>query len=30
MTTFLILLLFAVIFVVAGGVLLYFRGRTKE
>jgi hypothetical protein len=30
MTTFLILLLFAVIFVVAGGALLYFRGRTKQ
>ncbi len=30
MTTFLILLLFAVIFFVAGGVLLYFRNRNKE
>lgn len=30
MTTFLILLLFAVIFLVAGGALLYFRGRTKQ
>ena len=30
MTTFLILLLFAVIFLVAGGALLYFRNRTKQ
>ena len=30
MVTFLILLLFAVIFLVAGGVLLYFRNRTKQ
>jgi hypothetical protein len=30
MTTFLILLLFAVIFLVAGGALLYFRGKTKQ
>ena len=30
MTTFLILLLFAIIFLVAGGALLYFRGRTKQ
>jgi hypothetical protein len=30
MTTFLILLLFAVIFLVAGGVLLYFRQRNKQ
>src|ERR671939_2204686 len=30
MTTFLILLLFAVIFLVAGGVLLYFRNRAKQ
>ena len=30
MTTFLILLLFAVIFLVAGGALLYFRSRTKQ
>ncbi len=30
MVAFLILLLFAVIFVVAGGVLLYFRNRTKQ
>ncbi len=30
MTTFLIPLLFAVIFLVAGGALLYFRGRTKQ
>src|SRR5215203_1976481 len=30
MVAFLILLLFAVIFVVAGGVLLYFRNRTKK
>jgi hypothetical protein len=30
MTTFLILLLFAVIFLAAGGALLYFRGRTKQ
>jgi hypothetical protein len=29
-TTFLILLLFAVIFLVAGGALLYFRNRTKQ
>jgi hypothetical protein len=29
-TTFLILLLFAVIFIVAGGALLYFRNRTKQ
>jgi hypothetical protein len=29
-TTFLILLLFAIIFLVAGGALLYFRGRTKQ
>jgi heme/copper-type cytochrome/quinol oxidase subunit 2 len=28
--TFLILLLFAVIFVVAGGVLLYFRNKNKQ
>src|SRR5215212_4727262 len=30
MVAFLILLLFAVIFLVAGGVLLYFRNRTKQ
>ena len=30
MTTFLILLLFALIFLVAGGALLYFRSRTKQ
>ena len=30
MVTFLILLLFAVIFLVAGGVLLYFRNKTKQ
>src|ERR687898_1056023 len=30
MVTFLILLLFAVIFLVACGVLLYFRNRTKQ
>jgi hypothetical protein len=30
MATFLILLLFAVIFLVAGGALLYFRNRTKQ
>lgn len=30
MIAFLILLLFAVIFLVAGGVMLYFRGRTKQ
>ena len=30
MTTFLILLLFAVIFFVVGGALLYFRSRTKQ
>jgi hypothetical protein len=30
MTTFLILLLFAIIFLVAGGALLYFRSRTKQ
>ncbi len=30
MVVFLILLLFAVIFLVAGGVLLYFRNRTKQ
>jgi hypothetical protein len=30
MTAFLILLLFAVIFLVAGGALLYFRGRTRQ
>jgi hypothetical protein len=30
MVAFLILLLFAIIFVVAGGVLLYFRNRTKR
>src|SRR5918997_4161574 len=30
MVTFLILLLFAVIFVVAGGVLLYFRNKNKQ
>ena len=30
MTTFLILLLFAIIFLVAGGALLYFRGKTKQ
>src|SRR5215208_6552498 len=30
MVAFLILLLFAVIFLVAGGVLLYFRNRTKK
>jgi hypothetical protein len=30
MVAFLILLLFAVIFLVAGGVMLYFRGRTKQ
>src|SRR5918997_1903731 len=30
MTTLLILLLFAIIFLVAGGALLYFRGRTKQ
>ena len=30
MVAFLILLLFAVIFLVAGGVLLYFRSRTKQ
>ncbi len=30
MVTFLILLLFAVIFLVAGGALLYFRSRTKQ
>jgi len=30
LVTFLILLLFAVIFLVAGGVLLYFRNRTKQ
>ncbi len=30
MTTFLILLLFAVIFLVAGGALLYFRNRAKQ
>jgi E3 Ubiquitin ligase len=30
LTTFLILLLFAVIFFVAGGALLYFRSRTKQ
>jgi hypothetical protein len=30
LVAFLILLLFAVIFVVAGGVLLYFRNRTKQ
>jgi hypothetical protein len=29
-TTFLILLLFAIIFLVAGGALLYFRNRTKQ
>jgi hypothetical protein len=29
-TKFLILLLFAIIFLVAGGALLYFRGRTKQ
>ena len=30
MTTFLILLLFAIIFLVAGGALLYFRIRTEQ
>ena len=30
MTTFLNLLLFAFIFLVAGGTLLYFRGKTKQ
>src|SRR5918911_4998989 len=30
MVAFLILLLFAVIFLIAGGVLLYFRNRTKQ
>ena len=30
MTTFLILLLFAIIFLVAGGALLYFRSKTKQ
>src|ERR671916_1797938 len=30
MTTFLILLLFALIFLVAGGALLYFRSRTRQ
>src|SRR5215210_1645747 len=30
MTTFLILLLFAVIFLVAGGALLYFRNKNKQ
>jgi hypothetical protein len=30
MVVFLILLLFAVIFLVVGGVLLYFRNRTKQ
>ncbi len=30
MTTFLILLLFAVIFLVAGGMLLYFRGKPSR
>src|SRR5829696_2604265 len=30
MVAFLILLLFAIIFLVAGGVLLYFRNRTKQ
>src|ERR687893_2272919 len=30
MTTFLILLLFAIIFLVAGGALLYFRNRTRQ
>ena len=30
MTTFLILLLFAIIFLAAGGALLYFRNRTKQ
>ena len=30
MVTFLILLLFAIIFLVAGGVLLYFRSRTQQ
>jgi hypothetical protein len=29
-TTFLILLLFAIIFLVAGGALLYFRNRTEQ
>jgi hypothetical protein len=30
MVTFLILLLFAVIFLVAGGALLYFRNKNKQ
>ncbi len=30
MVTFLILLLFAVIFLAAGGVLLYFRNKNKQ
>ena len=30
MTTFLVLLLFAVIFLAAGGALLYFRNKNKQ